>query len=71
VGFIEHNSRILGQNATEIVLLQSQICEKEVVIHDDEIGIFGTLVHVRDETLVELGALLAGAGIAAGVQAGP
>ncbi|HEY3595290.1 MAG TPA: hypothetical protein VGL13_15495 [Polyangiaceae bacterium] len=42
-----------------------------MVIHDDQVGVFGALVHCGDETLIELGTFLAGAGIATRVEARP
>src|SRR5262249_40194477 len=69
--FIENDGGIFGKDAAEVVLLEREVGEKEMVIHDDEVGVFGALVHRRDEALIELGALLAGAGVAASVEAHP
>ena len=71
VGFVEHHRRVLRQNAAEIVLLQRQVGEKKVMIHDDQVRIFRPLVHLRNETFVKLRAFLAGASVATGINAGP
>ena len=71
VGFVEDHGGILGKDAAEIVVLQGEIGEEEVVIDDDEIGVLGALLHGGEKTLIKLGAFLAGAGVAAGVDARP
>ena len=55
----------------EIVLAQRQIGEKEVMIHDDHVGIGRALVHGGDKAAIELRAFLAGAGLAARVEPRP
>ena len=38
VRFVEHHRRIFRQDAAEIVMLQRQIREKQMMIHDDQVG---------------------------------
>src|ERR1700688_589160 len=42
-----------------------------MMIDDDEVGFFSALVHGGDEALVEVIALLSGAGVTPGIEAGP
>ena len=71
VGFVENDGGIFRQDAAEIVLLESQVGEKQMVIDDDEVGFLGALVHGGDKALVEVVALLPGAGVSARVEARP
>ena len=69
--FVEHDGGIFGKDAAEVVLLEREVGEKQMVIHDDQVGVFGALMHRGDEALIELGTFLAGAGVAARVEAHP
>ena len=71
VCFVEHHCRIFRQNAAEIVLLERQVGKEQMVIHNDQIGLFGPLLHGGQETLIEVRALLAGAGVAPRIHARP
>lgn len=71
MGFVEDNGLIVGEDGGEIVLADGEIGEEEMVIDDDDVCFVGALVHFGEEAGIELGAFLAGAGIAAGVEAGP
>ncbi len=68
---VENHRGIFGQDRAEIVLANGEIGEKQVVIHDDEVGFLRALVHGGDETLLKFGALLAAAEVAARVDAVP
>ena len=63
--------RTLRQNASKIVLLERHVRKKQMVIHDDQVRVFRTLVHRGNEALIELRALLAGAGISPRIQPRP
>ena len=69
--FIKNNRRIFRQDAPEIVLLQRQVREKQMVIHDDQVGLFGQLVHARQKAWIKRRALLARARIPSRVQPPP
>ena len=69
--FVENHGAVFGKHAAEIVLLERQVGEKKMVIHDDQVGLGGALVHRREETPVELRAFGTGAGVAARVEALP
>ncbi len=69
--FIENHCRILRQNAAEIVLLQRQVSEEKMMIHDDQVRFLGPLLHRGNEALLEVRALLPRAGIASRIQARP
>jgi len=71
VGFVKHHGGILGKDTAEIILFQGQVGEKEVMVDDNQVRVFGALVHGGQETLLKFGALLAGAGVAARVNARP
>src|SRR2546423_14295748 len=49
VRFVEHHCRIFRQYASEIVLLERQVGKEQMVIHDDQIGLFGPLLHGGQE----------------------
>ncbi len=71
VGLIEDQRGVIGQDTCELHLLQSQIGEKQVVIHDDDVRLGRPLVHPRNETPFELRAFLPRAQLPAGVNPGP
>ena len=54
VRLVEHHRAVFGKHAAEIVLLEREVGEKKMVIHDDQVGFGGALVHGREETPVEL-----------------
>ena len=54
VRLVENYRAVFGKHAAEIILLEREIGEKKMVIHDDQVGLGGALVHRREETLVEL-----------------
>ena len=69
--FVEHHRRIFRQNTAEIILLQRQIREKQMMIHDDQVGILRPLVHRGHKTLVKLRAFLSRAGVPPRIQSRP
>ena len=71
VRFIENDRGIFGQDRAEIVLADGEIGEKEMMIHDDQVGFVRPLVHRRDEATLKFRALLPGAQVAARVDAVP
>jgi hypothetical protein len=71
VRFVKHYRRIFRQYAPEIILLQRQIREKQMVIHDNQVRILRSLMHRCNKTGIEVRALLPGARIAARVQPRP
>src|SRR5438477_12172916 len=66
--FVEDNGMIIGQNTGQIVLFYGQICEKKVMVDDDNVAFHGALVHQGDKTAVKLRAFLACAEVAASVD---
>ena len=71
VGFVKHDGGIFRKDAAEIIFFQGQVGEKQVVVDDDQVRVFGALVHGGQETLLKFGALLAGAGVAPRIHARP
>ena len=71
VSLVEDDHLVLGNDGAKVVLLKGQIREEQVVVDDDDVGFAGSLVHLRDETAVELIALLAGAKFAPRIEFGP
>src|SRR5215475_14793260 len=71
MGFVEDDSRIFRKNAAEIILFQGKIGEEEMVIDDDNVSFACSTLHRSQEALLELRALLPGAGVAARVDARP
>ena len=72
MGFVEDHGVVFGQDAAFVVfVLDGEVGEEEVVIDDDDVAFGGPLVHERDEAALVIGALLAGAEVAAGVHLGP
>src|SRR5439155_17936573 len=71
VCFVKNHSGILRQNTAEIVMLQCKVREKQMVVHDNQVGIACTTVHRGHEAVVEVGALLSSAGLAPRIQPGP
>src|SRR5256884_4560971 len=69
--FIEDHGRIFRQDAAEVVLLQRQIREEEVMVHDNQVGFLRPLVHSRHKARVERRAFLPRASVAPCVQASP
>jgi len=69
VGLVENYRGIFRKDAAEVVLLQRKVSEKQMMINDDEVGFLGALVHGGHEALVEVVALLPGAGVSAGIEA--
>ena len=64
-------ARIFRQNTSEIVLLQRQIREKQMMIHDNQIGFRGALVHFRHKTFRKIRALLSGTSVPSRIQSRP
>ncbi len=72
VRFVEDHGVIIGQDAAFVVLVfQREVGEEEVVVDDDDVAFGGALVHQRNEAALEVGALLAGAEIAARIHLAP
>jgi hypothetical protein len=71
VGFVENDGGVIGEDRAEIVLADGEIGEEEMVIDDDEIGFMSALMHSGDEAAAEFGAILSGAGVAAGIETLP
>ena len=51
--------------------LDGEVCEKEMMVHDDDVALHRAAAHFRNEAALKLAALLAGAGIGARVQLVP
>ena len=71
MGFVEYHGFVIGDDAGKVVLFDSEIGEEQVVVDDDDVRRQRPALHFRDEAAFELGALLAGAELAAGVHLGP
>ena len=69
--FVENNGGIVGQEARELHLAQAEVGKEKMMIDDEDVGFRRALVHQSDEAALELRALLAGAGLAARVDARP
>ena len=69
--FVEHDGRILRQNAAEIVLLQRQIGKEQMMVDNDQVGFFRSLVHPRHKTRIERRALFPRAGVPPRVELSP
>src|SRR5262249_10522103 len=71
VSFVKNYSSVLGDNSTKFLTLHRQVREKKMMVDDDDVAFKRLLMHARDETALELGALLACAAVAPGVDLGP
>ena len=71
VRFVENDGGIFRQDRAEIVLPDREIGEEEMMVDDDEVRFVRALVHRGDEAALKFGALLAGAQVAARVDAVP
>jgi hypothetical protein len=75
VRLVEDHGGSLGQDAgigrAPGLLLDGEVGEEEVVVDDDEVGLEGLAAHLGDEAAAVIGAGLAEAGIAAGVELVP
>ncbi len=68
---VEDHRRVFRQDAPEIILLERQIGEEEMMVHDDKIGVLRALVHRRHEAALKLRTFLARAGVSPGIQLRP
>ncbi len=75
MGLVEDDHGGVGEDANiggvASPLLDIEVGEEEVVIDDDEFGLYGLAAHRGDEAVLEVGAGLAEADLAAGVELGP
>src|SRR5262249_17135193 len=72
MSLIENDGVIFGQDAAFIVfVLQRQIGEEEVMVHNDDVAFERALMHGGDEAALEIRTLLPGAEIAAGIDLSP
>src|SRR6266446_5973307 len=71
VRFVKHDRRIFRQDASEIVLLECEVREKQMMIYDDQIRFLGALLHGGDEALLKLRTFLSRAGISPRVDSRP
>ena len=71
VRLVENHRGIFRQDRAEIVLAEGEVGEKKMMIDDDQVRFLRALVHRGDEAALKFGALLAGAEVAARVDAIP
>ena len=71
VCFVEDDGAVFGNDARVLFVPHREIGEEEVMVDDDDVALMRLAMHLGDEATLELLALLAGAGLAAGVDFGP
>ncbi len=68
---VEDDGSVIRQNLAELVAPDVEVGEEQVMVDDDDVSSVGTVAHACDEARLELGAFLADADVAAGVDAVP